>query len=269
MAAYKILEVFGYPTSLVTDEATKIRTEKWCRFLGKKCNKDKEANPLGACTIYSDSERVTVCPSRFLENDLIFRAVGKEAFGEGAKCAVFPEVKLLKDVNTGKKTGKVDFLIGEIHDNTIVNFAAIELQGVYISGNIRDAFEKFLETGEQIGGFRPDFRSSGPKRLMPQLENKVPVFRRWGIKFFVIVDTFFSEQLPMIKETSKGNSEVTWLICDYAREGNIMKLNSISPKYTIFEDVQAALRTDIPPEKSEILGELREKFRKGPPILKC
>jgi hypothetical protein len=27
---------------------------------------------------------------------------------------------------------------------------------------------------------RPDFRSSGPKRLMPQLQIKVPTISRWG-----------------------------------------------------------------------------------------
>ena len=47
---------------------------------------------------------------------------------------------------------------------------------------------------------RPDFRSSGPKRLMPQLQIKVPTISRWGKKMAVVVDLPFWESLGAITE---------------------------------------------------------------------
>ena len=41
----------------------------------------------------------------------------------------------------------------------------------------------------------PDWRSSGAKRLMPQLQIKVPTLRRWGAKLAVAVDAPFFASL--------------------------------------------------------------------------
>jgi hypothetical protein len=52
--------------------------------------------------------------------------------------------------------------------------------------------------------------------MMPQLSLKVPVFRRWGKKFFVVVDTPFFEAMPQIRQVEgSGNSEITWLVYSF------------------------------------------------------
>jgi hypothetical protein len=64
---------------------------------------------------------------------------------------------------------------------------------VYFYGASMTAEFKMLRYHEAAGvpflaGHRPDYRSSGPKRLMPQLQIKVPSLRRWGKKMAVVVD---------------------------------------------------------------------------------
>jgi len=100
---------------------------------------------------------------------------------------------------------------------------------------------------------------------MPQLALKVPIFRRWGKKFFVAVDgTFFSE-LPTIKKQKPGSGEVTWLAYDIERqkEGQY-KMMPPSVVHTLWDDVEHALREGIAPEKSELMEQLSKdiyKFR--------
>lgn len=62
---------------------------------------------------------------------------------------------------------------------------------------------------------RPDWRSSSAKRLMPQLQIKVPTLRRWGKKLAVAVDQAFFGAIggpsePPIQDLDEG--EVIWLV---------------------------------------------------------
>jgi hypothetical protein len=63
---------------------------------------------------------------------------------------------------------------------------------------------------------RPDFRSSGPKRLMPQLQIKVPTLRRWGKKMAVVVDKSFWEALgEMRRARDLSNADIIWFVVDF------------------------------------------------------
>jgi hypothetical protein len=63
---------------------------------------------------------------------------------------------------------------------------------------------------------RPDFRSSGPKRLMPQLQTKVPTLRRWGKKMAVVVDKAFWEALAeMRRARDLSNADIIWFVVDF------------------------------------------------------
>src|SRR5579859_2866342 len=95
------------------------------------------------------------------------------------------------------------------------------------------------------------------KRLMPQLALKVPIFRRWGKRFFVAVDNTFFAELPPMREQSPGKSEVTWLVYDFKRktEGGY-QMQAPSVVHTLWDDVALALREGVAPEKSDLLAEL-------------
>ncbi len=263
-----IAEVFGRDVLDVSAEAKQHRAQKLCPFKGGKCNKSSNADPLGICSLEVGGRATAICPVRFLETDKIFKAAAEIAFGKGSTFAIFPEIKLLhvEDQKTGrtKKIGKVDFLLGKVAGSQIVDFAALEIQATYFSGkSIRPALKHYLEYGvidKSISDRRPDFRSSAQKRLMPQLQLKVPVFRRWGKKFFVVVDTAFFGALPQFKTTTPSNSEIIWLCFPIERSVQAFHLGKPDVVASHWDDVSTALREGRAPESDEIVGELSKRL---------
>jgi len=260
----QISEVFGNDTSQNLN--VEIRRKPWCPFRISPCTKQGKTNPLGICS-YSDGNRATcVCPVRFQEGGNLFIDVGRLAFGQNEKITVAPETRLLRiPGKKNKKIGKVDYLVARLDANgKPVDFAALEVQAVYISGNsIRPAFDHFLATGElsEDSKRRPDFRSSAQKRLMPQLALKVPIFRRWGKKFFVAVDAAFFDALPPLKTVSPDNAEITWLAYPFARgsQGGF-SMGKPAIYHTLWDDVLASLREGEAPERSELLDEIAARM---------
>jgi len=189
------------------------------------------------------------------------------AFGENRDFIAVPEVRLL-DVPgpRTKKIGKVDFLLVRLEDRQAVDFAALEIQAVYISGDsIRPAFNHYLAEGDlpENALRRPDFRSSAQKRLIPQLGLKIPIFRRWGKRFFVAVDSTFFEMLPEMRTQTAGNAEVTWLVYPFARRSaGGYRMEDPAVHYTLWDDVLDALREGTPPEQDVLLRELTKQLPK-------
>jgi hypothetical protein len=213
-----------------------------------------------------ETAATTICPIRLQEDSRMFVDAGRLAFGSGQELVVVPEFKLLRIPETNKRIGKIDFVLAQLDTNgKPTDFAALEVQSVYISGrSIRPAFNRYLKTGEYdaIQKNRPDFRSSAQKRLMPQLSLKVPVFRRWGKRFFVVTDAAFFEAMPRIKTVpGAGNSEVTWLIYPLVRRASGVGYKYGDPTivFTQWDDVLSALREGEPPEKSEVLVDIQAR----------
>jgi hypothetical protein len=271
MTLLPIAEVFGHAVDHHNPEALKGRAEKWCRFRAGRCNKGPIDNPLGICSLRNGNELVTLCPSRFLEGGQIFRDVGRLAFGPNTRIVAAPEVHVLrvpkKGATTGgKRIGKVDFLIGRLDANDVpIDFAALEVQAVYFSGKqTRSLLDHFLSHGTfpKKSGRRPDWRSSAQKRLMPQVALKVPIFRRWGKKFFVATDNQFFSALPSMRMVdSFDNSEVTWLIYPFNRTSGEFEIGDPVQKFTTLDDVMTALREGVAPQPNEILEEIKRKKR--------
>jgi hypothetical protein len=98
----------------------------------------------------------------------------------------------------------------------------VEIQAVYFSGDSMNRdFQGILSREGQglpfpAGKRRPDYRSSGPKRLMPQLQIKVPTLRRWGKKMAVVVDEDFFKAMGRMKtEDEMSNCDVAWFAVRY------------------------------------------------------
>lgn len=116
------------------------------------------------------------------------------------------------------------------------------MQAVYFSGsNMGGDLAKFREwTGTGFpfptGRRRPDFRSSGPKRLMPQLQIKVPTLRRWGKKMAVVID-FGLRKVPHL-----SNADIVWFVVDYnPPEAGAYELRSSETAFTTLEDAVEGL----------------------------
>ncbi len=228
---------------------------------------------MGICSLSDGAIATVLCPVRFLEGGRLFIDAARLAFGSNRQCIAVPEVRLLEVTESSgkkKKIGKVDFLLAQVENERAIDFAALEIQSVYISGrSIRPAFDHYVAEGELPVGSRrrPDFRSSAQKRLMPQLALKVPIFRRWGKRFFVAVDSSFFDTLPKFRTQTVGNAEVTWLVYPFERlapGGYRMKDPQIY--HTLWEDVLDSLREGQPPEKSELLSQLTKEIPRRPVI---
>lgn len=265
MSLASIAEVFGHPTGDFSSAARKARDRKWCPFRGGPCNKGSLSDPLGICSFGDEKRAGAVCPNRFLEGDRVFTDAGQVVFGRGAEVVVAPEIRILEIPGQRvRKIGKVDFILGRLdRSGMVADFAALEVQAVYFSGkSIKDSFHKYLKTGKVPSGSerRLDYRSSAQKRLMPQLNLKVPVFRRWGKKFFVAVDELFFASLPIARTVETlDNSEVTWLVYPLAKGRREYTLGEPKVHYTLWEDVMAALREGKEPTPAEIMAELTQK----------
>jgi len=93
---------------------------------------------------------------------------------------------------SGKPAGKIDLVVAT--DNQELRWFGLEVQAVYFSGDAMAPEFRHLQTDEETtppypqGRRHPDWRSSTAKRLMPQLQAKVPTLRRWASRIAVAVD---------------------------------------------------------------------------------
>ncbi len=170
----------------------------------------------GVCSIaqYSEDEAgdvnvaeegACVCPARLLEK-AVFQRVAKQCLGT-AKPWVVREVPFLQnaiqnDLGRSAKAGRIDFVLVAEEDKT--KWCAVETQAVYFSGaNMGLEFEALADRAGElampIGQRRPDYRSSVPKRLSPQLMLKAPHLGR-GKQIAVIVDKFVERQMAELVE---------------------------------------------------------------------
>jgi len=123
---------------------------------------------------------VTTCPQRLLERKLIFEWVGETLLGSRTP-TVISELRFLMgalEAKEGKAVGKIDKVLVNAEGQTL-RWCALEMQAVYFSGKSMENDFVQMRTWTGPGLLfpqvqrRPDFRSSGPKRLMPQLQIKV------------------------------------------------------------------------------------------------
>jgi hypothetical protein len=264
-----ISEIFGYGIDDHTDRAWSDRLAKRCHFKDGICNKSSNKDPIGICSVSDGVQAASLCPVRFLEDGRIFRDAARLAFGETSHFSIFPEIRILKVPNAKKpgvfkKIGKVDFLLGKIEEEIVTDFCAVEVQASYFSGSETRTILKHYIANRNFGALdtfrRPDFRSSAQKRLIPQLQLKVPVFRRWGKKFFVVVDSQFFGSLPKFQTTTPANSELTWLVYPLALVQHSYKLQEVQAVFTDWADVETSLREGRAPDPKEVIDELQFKF---------
>ncbi|RJP18350.1 MAG: hypothetical protein C4520_14575 [Candidatus Abyssobacteria bacterium SURF_5] len=217
-------EVFGYLISDTSERAVRYRTKKLCPFNNKvpNCTKDKAKDPLGVCSIYYDSGPVITCPVRFREDWLITDDAASFFFAEGTQWSSLVEVRL-NDANS-KSAGNIDVvLVAYDRNGKVYDFGALEVQAVYISGNVREPFEHYMtnpaqrinmDWSDQPNYPRPDYLSSSRKRLAPQLLFKGGILNSWGKKISVALNRSFFETLPKLKRVPKDKADIAWFVYD-------------------------------------------------------
>lgn len=216
-----IAEVFGFPVTNESETARYYRENRLCPYHNRfpNCTKSKADNPLGVCCVYHGDNEVITCPSRFREDWKILRDAASFVWPKGTKWTSLPEIRLVD--SNGQSAGNVDYVIVSYdEDGQITDFASIEVQGVYITGNLSNAFRQYMKSPTPDFEWhgtnypRPDYLSSSRKRLIPQLLYKGGIFKSWNKKQCVVIQKSFFDTLPSMPHTTRENAEMAWFLYD-------------------------------------------------------
>jgi len=267
-----LAEVFGYPVDNMTQDAVNHRHGRLCPFhnsSGINCTKSSATDPIGVCSIFEKSRVVATCPIRFRED---FQIISDAAdfFFPGSKYVAVTEARL-KDLH-GKSAGNIDIVIAALDGKgEIVDFGAVEVQAVYITGNVRNVFEKYMENPKANHKMEwpaknypsPDYLSSSRKRLAPQLIYKGGILHQWGRKMAVVVDENFFAQLPELEDADKETANIAWMIYGFQKSKGQYVLKRKSVKYTHFEDALATITTPDVGDVNNFVEYLKDRIAKG------
>lgn len=265
-----LAEVFGYPVGNMSQEANRL-----CPYhnsSGLNCTKNSATDPLGVCTVVDGESIAITCPVRFRQDLLIVSDASRFFFPEGTHPVVLTEVRL-KDKHH-KSAGNIDMVLVTLDDQgKVTNFGALEVQAVYISGNVSTAFKEYMKDLSSNHDMEwpsknypnPDYLSSSRKRLAPQLLYKGGILNRWGKKMAVAVHRAFFDQLPTMPEVDLAVAEIAWLIYDLKYDAVISryKLERSEIKYTKFKDALDTITIPEPGDISEFIAYLKDRIQKG------
>jgi len=280
MAKHPLAEVFGFPINNHSKKAVRQREKRLCPFNNKvpNCTKDKASDPLGVCSVFEGDSVAITCPIRFRENWLIAEDAAAFFFPPKTKWTSLVEVRL--NDKHGNSAGNIDIvLVAYDEKGKVIDFGSCEVQAVYISGNIREPFEHYMENPARNSKMdwmgqpnypRPDYLSSSRKRLAPQLLFKGGIFKEWGKKQAVAIHRGFYETLPKMAEVDKAKAELAWLIYDlkYDKGKNLYQLTRSQIVYTSFQAALLRLTTSEagPVERfvEQLQSKLNEKLENSP-----
>ncbi len=272
-------EVFGFPIENEGTKAQRYRKQKLCPFNNNvpNCTKDKANNPLGVCSVWHKGTSVITCPTRFREDWVIIENAAEFAFGSKASWTSLSEIKLV-DKN-GQSAGSIDFVLVRYNEKgQLVDFSSLEVQGVYISGNLRNPYEEYMKMPTRAfkwpPGYnypKPDYLSSSRKRLIPQMLYKGGIFHSWRKKQSVALQKSFFETLPSLPTTTKSKADIAWFLYDLElnEEQNQNNLILKEVVYTAFEPALLRVTTPEPGDFTEFINILQnrldEHLDKNPP----
>lgn len=239
----------------------------------------------GVCSLRQfskdDSGRVTAstgpvstCPHRLLEKNLVVEWVGAVLLGD-SQPAVLSELPFLMgdgdgDAEETDAVGMIDQVLVSRQDQHL-RWCALEMQAVYFSGGSMENDFKEMRTWNVPGipfptvVRRPDFRSSGPKRLMPQLQTKVPTISRWGKKMAVVVDQAFWSSLGAMREVRDlSNAEIAWFVVAFSGpEDGRFHLRRGETHFTTLSHAVEGLTGGTPVSLETFEREIRERMTRN------
>ena len=214
------------------------------------------------------------CPFRFHQGNTVFRHIGERLLSDPDPKQM-GEVGFLKstgnlDSEPGADVGYIDMILASprAQPELPLQWAPVEIQAVYFSG--KEMPIEFRHITKIQGALsmpqearRPDYRSSGPKRLMPQLQIKVPTLRRWGKKMAVVVDVpFFKSMGEMRTVNEVSNADIVWYLVDFLKPqyGAHRELIVVDELYTTLESAIEGLTGGVPVSLAKFEGRIEDKI---------
>jgi hypothetical protein len=227
-----LAEVFGFPINNQSERACRYRENKFCPFNNtvSSCTKNSIEFPLGVCSLNHKDKPVIICPIRFREDWKIISDAAAFIFDGKAAWTHVGEVRL-KD-KFGKTAGNIDYvLVSYDEKGRVLDFGSLEVQAVYISGNLTGPFTAYLENPSPDFSWaqafkypKPDYLSSSRKRLIPQIIAKGAILKQWDKKQVVALQTDFYNTLPPLPEVDKIDADFTFFLYDLEPKGKEQRL---------------------------------------------
>lgn len=214
-------------------------------------------------------EPVVVCPRRFEESRTLIQWLAEIVGIDADETHVAREVPFMMGTRTKKPAGKIDLVIAGPSEPNF-RWYGLEIQAVYFSGEGMQ--EEFQRMGSGDGALpfpnkvrRPDWRSSSAKRLMPQLEIKVPTLRRWSSKLAVAVDKPFFEAVGGPSEQASQDldeGDIIWLVPEFQRAADhAIRMERGHFEVLTLEDSRPRLLAAETISRSEFEQTLRRKLQ--------
>jgi len=176
------------------------------------------------------------------------------------------------NMDNGQSAGNIDIvLVAYDKHGHVTDFGAVEVQAVYISGNIRRPFERYMEDPatrhtmdwrKQPNYPRPDYLSSSRKRLAPQLIYKGGILRSWGKRQVVALHRRFYDTLPDLPEVEPHEAEIAWLLYDLEHDSgeNRYNLTQYRMIHTLFVDALERITLPQAGPVEEFVGHLQARL---------
>ncbi len=210
----------GLHKTMVCPFRSRPGAEKPCSKSGGVCSirQYEELDGNSALVEGQDGSLRATCPNRFQEQKTIYDWVAREVLNSSQYRAI-GEVGFLKSEKGNREVGRIDSVL-LLPGTTPLQWCALEIQAVYFSGKKMSLEFEAITRASGAPVFptisrRPDYRSSSAKRLMPQLQTKVPTLRRWGKKMAIVVDSGFFESLGKMDDVSISNGDLAWFVVNF------------------------------------------------------
>ena len=267
-----LAEVFGYPASNLSNQATEVRANTLCPFKlrGDVCTKDKKDDPLGACSIHHQGSPIIICPVRFEEDRQVLYDTAKFFFDGTTGVEVIPEARL--KMENGSSAGNIDFVLVKTDGDRITDFGGLEIRSVYVSGSSRDPFARYMDGPEgwqsvdwdsdEADRPRPDYLSSSRKRLVPQLIQKGRVLGEWDKKQAVAIQRSFYDTLPSVERVPQSAADLAWFIYDLKPTGDRLTLIHQTTVYTTLKKAVRDITTPQPGSPKRFLDYITRKRKR-------
>ena len=147
----------------------------------------------------------------------------------------------------------------------------MEIQAVYISGNVRNPFAHYMEDPANHKAMdwsheknypSPDYLSSSRKRLAPQLLFKGGILNAWDKKSAVALDKHFFATLPKLDEVKRSEGEIAWLVYDLVPDSSTSRyaLTHLKTVYTRFADSLRQITVAKPGKIADFVKVLQSKL---------
>ena len=259
-------EIFTYPVTNNTEVAKESVKKHYCRFTESVCDKQSRniKYPMGVCSVCRGNDKPIICPHRFLEDNLVFKNISKEAFGTLNNILLFPEVKL-------NGVGTFDFVLVKHKpiSNKVDDFCVVEFQSDSTTGTgkLVNALKDFMN-GKDVTKNTYSFGMNTYNTIKLsyiQMLMKGQVMESWNKNAFWVMQKFVFDNmvnrfnLKNLDLNEKSNTH--YHIYDLVEKGNIQKLELIEQKSTTVTNLITAFTHQPTPNIDNFVTKLEEKIK--------